>query len=413
MIRNRTAVLALLTGLNLLNYIDRAVLPAVLKPMKAELDLTGLEAGLLQSAFIVGYLLTSPVFGARADKGSRIGLITTGIVIWSAATVASGLSTGFWTLIVARMVVGVGEASYATLAPTIIDDLTPPDSKGRALAVFYLAIPVGYALGYMAGGFIGQHWGWRSAFYLTGGPGIVLAFSCLAIVEPPRKLVKARGKLIDGLRTLATIPLFRRAVLGYVAYTAALGAFSYWAPKFLLSQYSEYLDLDSANFWFGLVTFAAGAIGTVIGGRWADAAARGLPPVGPNTPYDAPANKVGINSLLRICAIGMVIAAPLAAACFLMPNPAMFFAVALVTEIGLFLSTSPVNAILLRAVPSERRASAMAASIFAIHLFGDLWSSAALGLLTDVLPLTLAMMPLPITFALSAYVWWPRAKEAR
>src|SRR5262249_40805881 len=153
----------------------------------------------------------------------------------------------------------------------------------------------------------------------------------------------------------------RRAVLGYVAYTAALGAFSYWAPKFLVDQYSE-LTLKSANFYFGVTTVVSGALGTVIGGRWADAANRRLP-VGPETPHDASVNKLGINALLRICAIGMVIAVPLAVVAFLSPSPVVFYAVAFVAEIGLFLSTSPVNAVFLRSVPTELRASAMAASI--------------------------------------------------
>ena len=292
MIRNRTAILALLTGLNLLNYIDRAVVAAVLDPMQKELDLSNFEAGLLQSAFLVGYFLTSPLFGARADKGPRKGLIALGVVIWSIATAATGLSTGVWTLLLARIVVGVGEASYATLAPTIIDDLTPQESKGTALSIFYLAIPVGFALGYVIGGQIGNAYGWRAAFYFTGVPGIVLALTCLLIVEPPRKLAAAKEKLVDALRKLASIPLYRRAVFGYISYTAALSAFAYWAPQFLLKRFTE-LDLASANLWFGLITIISGAIGTAIGGRWADIGARKLPRVHSETPYDATENKIG------------------------------------------------------------------------------------------------------------------------
>ena len=141
-------------------------------------------------------------------------------------------------------------------------------------------------------------------------------------------------------------------------------------------------------------------------------------------PYDARENRLGINALLRVCAIGMLIAAPLTVLCFLVPMPAGFFAGAFLVEIGLFLSTAPVNAIGLRAVPIELRASAMAAMIFAIHLFGDLWSPPLLGALQDgirallhaaphdVTSTTIAMMALPITFALSAFLWWPRRREA-
>jgi MFS family permease len=412
MIRDRRAILALLTGLNFLNYIDRAVVAAVVKPMKEALELSNFEAGLLNSAFLIGYFATSPLFGARADRGPRRGIIAFGVVIWSLATVGSGLATGFWSLLVARIVVGVGEASYAVLAPTIIDDLTPPDRKGKALAVFYLAIPLGYAMGYILGGVVSKHWGWREAFFVSGGPGVVLALSCLLIVEPPRKLVEAKAKLVDGLRVLASLPLFRRTVLGYCAYTAAIGAFSYWAPNFLLERFPRELDEQTANTYFGLVLIVAGAIGTFVGGQWADRALGKLPRPAPDAPYDAPEHKAQVNVLLRICATGMVIAAPLAALCFFMPAPAAFFAIAFVAEIGLFVSTSPVNAALLRAVPVERRASAMAASIFSIHLFGDLWSSAALGKLQDVLPIVIAMMAVPLTFAWSGAVWWPRRREA-
>ncbi|HEY5944226.1 MAG TPA: MFS transporter, partial [Kofleriaceae bacterium] len=140
MIKNRTAILVLLTGLNLLNYVDRMIVAAVLPKIKAPvieggLDLSNSQAGLLATAFLLGYFLTSPMFGARADKGSRKGLIALGVAIWSIATIASGFATSAVMMLTARVVVGVGEASYATLAPTIIDDLTPPASKGRALAI--------------------------------------------------------------------------------------------------------------------------------------------------------------------------------------------------------------------------------------------------------------------------------------
>ena len=417
MIKNRTAIIVLLTALNLLNYIDRMIVAAVLRKVSAPvaeggLALSNFQAGFLATAFLLGYFVTSPLFGARADKGARKGLIAIGVAVWSLATVASGFADSFAILIAARILVGVGEASYATLAPTIIDDLTPPANKGRALAIFYLAIPVGSALGYVIGGFIEARWGWRAAFYICGGPGLLLALTCLLIQEPARKLREAKGSVVDGLRTLANIPLFRRAVLGYCAYTAALGAFAHWAPHFIAGRFSASLTDETANYYFGLVTVLSGIIGTVVGGQWADRAQRGLPQVTAETAHDAPANKQGVNVLLRISAVGMVAAAPLAAAAFLMPTPMLFFACAFLAEIGLFLSTSPVNAIGLRAVPPELRASAMAAMIFAIHLFGDLWSPSLLGLLKDVVDPTVAMMALPLTFAVSAWIWWPRRAEA-
>lgn len=412
MIRDRRAILALLTALNFLNYIDRAVIAAVLKPMSDQLTLSNTEGGLLNSAFLIGYFATSPWFGARADKQARKRLIALGVGVWSLATVASGLATGFGSLLAARIVVGIGEASFAVLAPTIIDDITPATAKGKALAIFYLAIPLGSALGYILGGQVAEHWGWREAFFVAGGPGLALALLCLAIAEPARKLADAKAKLADGLREIAQIPLFRRAVFGYCVYTAAVGAFAFWAPTFLLRNFGSALTVGKANAGFGLVLIAAGAVATLVGGWLADRGVRRLPPPAPDAPYDAPEHKAAVNVMLKICAGGILLAAPLAVVCFLAPSPEAFFAIAFVVELGVFVSTSPINVAMLRAVPVERRASAMAAGIFAIHLFGDLWSAAALGLLQDALPLVVAMMALPITFAASGLVWWPRTHEA-
>jgi MFS family permease len=410
MIRGRGAILALLTGLNLLNFIDRAILAAVLPDMGPDLGMSNFQGGLLNTAFLVGYFATCPAFGARADKKARKGLLALGVVIWSIATVGSGLATGFWTMLAARIVVGVGEASFAVLAPTIIDDVTPPERKGTALSVFYLAIPLGYAIGYALGGTMAKHFGWRSAFFVAGWPGVVIALTCLLIAEPQRKLADAKAKIIDGLREISAIPLFRRAVFGYTAFTASVAGFSIWASKFLVGQFPT-LDIQSANAWFGLTLLFGGAIGTAIGGRYANRAiAREA--VAVDEPHDTPANKRAVNGLLKICAVGMACAAPIAAVGFLVPGPAAFFILVFLVDIGLFASTSPVAAACLRSVPSERRASAMAASIFAIHMFGDLWSAAALGFLLDVFDPKVAMMSLPLTFAFASYLWWPRKREA-
>lgn len=411
MIRDRRAILALLTGLNFLNFIDRAVIAAVLPALTHDLGLSDFQGGLLNTAFLIGYFATCPLFGARADRAARKGLITIGVIVWSAATVASGLADGFWTLLAARVLVGVGEASYAVLAPTIIDDISPPERKGSALSTFYLAIPLGYAMGYIFGGALAQHWGWRTAFFVVGGPGIVLALTVLLIVEPPRQLLTVKARLIDGLKELAVLPQFRRAVLGYTAYTAALAGFSIWAPKFLLRAFPDELNLETANRYLGLVLIVAGTIGTVIGGRFANRALR-QHGVAPDEPWESRNNKLAVNALLRVAAVAMALSAPLAAIGFFVPGAVAYFVISFVVEICLFATTSPINAAVLRAVPAERRASAMAASIFSIHLFGDLWSAAALGLLLDNLPLKIAMLSLPLTFAWSAYIWRPRHREA-
>jgi MFS family permease len=414
MIRRPGAILALLTGLNLLNYLDRLVVSAVLPKVQEELSLSNLEGGLLATVFLVGYFLTSPIFGSLGDRFPRKGLIAAGVVVWSVATMASGLASGVLSLLLARAMVGVGEASYATLAPTIIDDVTPPARKGRSLAVFYIATPIGGALGYLVGGFVESRWGWRSAFFVAGGPGVVLALVCLLVAEPERKLRTEKANIVRDVGKLLQMDLYRKSILGYCAYTAAIGAFSYWAPKFLYARYG--LPLATANFRFGIITVLGGAIGTVVGGRLADRRARALASSGaapePGSPAEREAERSRVLALLKLCATGSAIGAPIAAACFLSPSPTTFFVLVFFAITFLFLNTSPINAIVLQAVPTELRASAMALAIFSIHILGDLWSPPLVGWLADVLPIEMAMMSLPLFIGVSAWLWWPRTARA-
>ncbi len=409
MIRRPGAILALLTGLNLLNYLDRLVVSAVLPKIQDDLGLSNFMGGFLATVFLLGYFATAPVFGALGDRMQRKWLIALGVIVWSAATIASGLATTATQLLVARAFVGIGEASYATLAPTIIDDISAPERKGRNLAYFYGATPFGAALGYLVGGFVEARWGWRSAFFVAGGPGLLIALFCLAIAEPERTFSSVKPDLKKDLGTLARTALYRQGVLGYCAYTFAIGAFSYWAPKFLYARY--HLALDVANFRFGLITVVAGVIATFLGGFWADRMRRGITGSGAVTESGDV-----VRGLLRICAIGSAVGAPLALACFLSPSSGIFFVLVFFCIFALFLSTSPINAVVLSAVPPGLRASAMAISILAIHLLGDLWSPMLVGALADRVPFELAMMLLPVAIAVSALVWWPRrpraAKEA-
>jgi MFS family permease len=401
-IRRPLTLLVLLTGLNLLNYLDRMVLSAVLPKIKDALHLSNFVGGSLATVFLVGYFLTSPIFGSLADRGRRTYLIAAGVAVWSIATFASGLATGATSLVIARVFVGVGEASYATIAPTIIDDIAPPEKKGKWLAIFFAASPIGSALGYFTGGIADKLYGWRSAFWVAGLPGMLLAGLCLLIVDPPRHHhASKKESLFAAAKELLPLRIFRRGVLGYCAYTFAIGGFAYWAPTFLFDTYG--LSLAKANLYFGAITVVAGAIGTILGGAWGDRAAkidRG----------DADPERNSALGYLRVCAITAAIGAPIALACFFASSYQLFFALVFPCEIALFMSTSPINAAILRSVPAARRASAVALTIFAIHLFGDLWSPPLIGKLADMMPMRLAMMLLPIFFGLGALGWWLPAR---
>ncbi len=421
MIRRPTTILALLTALNLLNYLDRYVVSAVLPKLQEELALSNFVGGLLATVFLIGYFLTSPIFGTLADRGKRKGLIALGVAIWSIATIASGFATGTVSLLLARAMVGVGEASYATLAPTIIDDLAPPGKKSRWLAVFFVATPIGSALGYLIGGAVEHAHGWRAAFFVAGGPGLVAAGLCLLIAEPSRKLSTEKADVLGAAKKLLARPLYRRGVIGYSTGTFAIGAFAYWAPKFIYKAYD--MPLGRANFVFGLITVVGGAIGTGVGGVWADRRAQAAMKARAADSHGALGGRYGEPTLgdddvstvvacLRVCAVGSLLAAPLALAAFLSPSATPFFVFCFFCEICVFLSSSPINAVLLRSVPSELRASALALAILMIHLFGDLWSPPLVGLIADYAPMRFAMMILPIAFAASGIIWWVRPRPS-
>jgi MFS family permease len=404
-IRRPQVILALLTALNLLNYLDRYVLSVVLPNAQQELGFTKFVGGSMATVFLLGYFFTSPFFGTMADRarqGGRKKLIALGIAVWSLATVASGLATGTWSLVAARAFVGVGEASYATIAPTIIDDLAPPLKKARWLSIFYLAIPVGSALGYIVGGQVLSvtHGDWRMAFYVAGVPGLVLALVCLLIAEPPRQVAHHRPAILDSARELLDIRTYRLMLFGYCAYTFALGGFAYWAPTYLHLQYG--LETGSAGKTFGTVTVVGGAIGTLFGGWLADRWSAGK--------SDDPSV---VRASLRVCMWSAGLGAPLALAAILSPTGTTFFWILLPCEIALFLSSGPVNTAVLRSVPVGLRASAMALSIFAIHAAGDLWSPPLIGLVADHAPMAWAMLAGPAVFALAALFWWRAVASVR
>ena len=424
MIKRPATILALLTALNFLNYIDRYVLSAVLPKVQESLALSDKVSGFLGTIFLLGYFVTSPIFGTLADRGGRRGLIAFGIVVWSLATVGSGLAHSAGSLIAARALVGVGEASYATIAPTIIDDIAPADKRTRWLAIFYAATPIGSAIGFLVGGFIEVHYDWRMAFFVAGGPGLVLAFLCLAIQEPARQLHHAKPNIAESFKVLSKVPLYRKGVLGYCAATFAVGGFAFWAPTYIYRRFD--LPLDKANFFFGLLTVAGGALGTFVGGSMGDRMAKKrVAELGPSA-TDDDRDRAYVVANLWVCFFSSLWAAPFAVACFLAPTPAIFFACIFACEAGLFLSTSPVNAVVLRSVPPGLRAGAMALSIFAIHLLGDLWSPPLVGSIADSLKerfvasmpekaalaqaSQIAMMLLPVALAVSAALWFRKSK---
>ncbi len=402
-IRPWPALLAL-TGLNLFNYLDRQVLPAVVPRIQEELHLDDDVAGTVGTAFMLGYFLTSPFFGYLGDRMARKWLIAAGVAVWSLGTIFSGLAGGFWSLVAFRVLVGFGEASYGTLSPGWIADLYPPARRNNALSIFYVALPVGAALGQILGGRVEAAWGWRTAFYFAGAPGLLLALGVLALREPVRGASEPVGPTVApaertgfrAYRQLFGFPTYLLVVAGYVAQTFAMGGFAFWSAKFLYTVHG--MELAAADDFFGVSLVLTGLVATLAGGFAATWWRRRHP--------------AGYAWVLALSALA---AAPAAWAAFTLGDLALAKTALAAAMFFLFLSTGPVNTLILETVPVTMRASAMAASIFAIHALGDLWSPKIIGRLSVHFGgLQKAMLVLPVALVVSAALWlWLAVRTQR
>jgi MFS family permease len=387
--------LTVLTGLNLLDYLDRQLLAAVLPSLQAELKFNDEQAGTIATAFMLGYFLTAPIFGYLGDRMSRRWLIAAGVFVWSLGTLLSGHTGTLGSLIFFRVLVGFGEASFGTISPGWIADLFPTARRNNAISIFYLAIPVGSALGFILGGFMAARYGWRSAFLWAGYPGLLLAAGLFLLREPARgateEIVPAPDAAPPGWGVYLKLFRFPRYVLvvaGYVAQTFALGGFAFWAPTFLHRIHG--MDVEAAGKFFGLSLVATGLVATLAGGYAATAWQK----------------RTG-TGYAWVLAISSLAAAPAAWAAFSLGDLALAKIALIAAMALLFLSTGPTNTLVLETVPANMRASAVAASIFTIHLLGDLWSPKIIGYLSDhwgsLQKATLWV--LPVSLLVSAFFW--------
>ncbi|MGO8695427.1 MAG: spinster family MFS transporter [Rectinemataceae bacterium] len=396
------ALLAILGGLNLFNYFDRYILSAVLPYIQSDFRLGYGDAGRINTAFMIGYFVTSPLFGYFGDRGSRKWLIAIGIFVWSAGTVLSGFAPVFALLMLFRIFVGVGEASYASISPSLIGDSYDAKRRNMAMTIFYTAIPIGAALGNILGGVIAARAGWRVAFFWAGAPGLALAFCLLPFKDTPHSREALAGSSPSGDRVtpasvfrLFRLPNYTLTIAGYAAYTFVVGAFAVWGPSYL--HKINGLGQEAAATFFGAVLVVCGLVSTLVGGLIATAWQR--------------RTRSGYALML---ALSVALAVPTSLVAFFSRNLALSMSAFGLSMFFLFLSTGPVNTLIVETVPGELRASAMALSIFAIHLFGDMWSPEIVGRISDYYgSLRKGVLILPMVLVLAAAAWGALAARMR
>ena len=361
------AALFLLVGINLFNYIDRQILAALEPDIRATFFAPGdvnamWKTGLLGDAFFVTYMISAPILGFLADRISRWIIVGFAVVLWSLASGGSGLAATFTILFATRIFVGIGEGGYGPAAPTILADLFPIEIRGRVMAIFYTAIPVGSALGYVIGGVVGGHLGWRWAFYLVTLPGLLLGLLCFwqrdpRVSEHHLAQESARRGIGDYLKLFRT----RSYLINCVAQTLmtfVTGGLGFWAAAYL--RYRNQSP-DVGMTIFGLIMVVAGLVSTLLGGIIADRLRSRF-----------------AGSYFLVSGIGMLIACPLFIATLYIPFPAAWITMFLAIFF-LFLNTGPSNTALANVSLPAVRATAFAANIFVVHAFGDVQAFWLLG----------------------------------
>jgi MFS family permease len=388
----RTA-LFLLLAINLFNYIDRQVLAALEPDIRATFfasdDVNAMtKTGLLGDAFFVTYMVSAPILGLLADRISRWLIVGSAVILWSLASGGSGLAATFTILFATRVCVGIGEGGYGPAAPTILSDLFPIETRGRIMAIFCAAIPVGSALGYVVGGLIGAHFGWRWAFYLVAPPGLLLGLLCFWQRDPRF----AAGHLAQksprrSLRAYLNLFRTRSFLINCVAMTLmtfVTGGLGFWVPAYL--RYRNQSP-DVGMTIFGLITVVAGLVSTLLGGVIADRLRSRFP-----------------GSYFWVSGIGMLIACPFFIATLYIPFPAAWITMFLAIFF-LFLNTGPSNTALANVSLPAVRATAFAVNIFVIHAFGDVQAFWLLGYIGGHTNMHMAFLFVSGIILLSGVAW--------
>lgn len=365
-------VLFLIFCLSLFNYIDRQVLYAVFPLIKTDLRLSDAELGFLASSFMIVYMCFAPFVGYFGDRVKRPLIIGVSAILWSISTLFSGLIRNYGQLLSTRSAVGIGEAGYGTVCPSYLAEWFPAERRARIMAIYALGIPAGSAIGYLLGGFLGQHFGWRNAFFIVAVPGMLLGVMSLFLTETPEKKRRSEHIPFRGYAALLKNRTFLLICLSQSIGTFSVGGLAAWMPSYFVRTFG--ISVARAGFLFGLVTVLAGLTGNFAGGWAADWLRKRT-----KRAYFV----VGYMSFFLSVPFGVsAVTAGSLNICLAM----MFFA-----EFFIFAYSGPYHAAIVEVVPVTMRSMAFAFDIFLIHALGDAVSPYLLGVVSDSSGLPVAM----------------------
>ena len=369
-------VLAVMVGINFLNYMDRWVASAAAPLIQKEFHIDDAQIGLLGTAFLLVYAIAALPFGYWGDRAVRKTVIGIGVTIWSLATLFSGFAASYFQLFASRAAVGIGEASYYPAGTSLVSDYFPKEQRGRVMSIWGAGSAIGIAVGFAGGGIVADHLGWRSAFYFAAAPGLLFAVLAFTMREPLRGSMEKMGSAVARTKdataqafiNLMRIPTLRAAILAQTVLYFVLASNAFWLPTLLSRRFD--MSLSGAGLLAGVVLVLGGLIGTLAGGWIADRRAKTSP---------AAHLEVGIAGFL-IAAVFIVIA--LVAPLNIGPIP-VFVPAFLVTVIALYLHAGPYTAVSQNVVSPALRASSVTMLLFVSHVFGDSHSTFDVGWISD------------------------------
>ncbi|XP_046460298.1 protein spinster-like isoform X3 [Daphnia pulex] len=380
--KRQIITVTILCFVNLINYMDRYTIAGILTQIQCDLNIGDTEGGLLQTAFVAIYMICAPVFGYLGDRYSRRLIMAAGIFVWSLTTLLGSYMTNFWAFLVMRSLVGVGEASYSTIAPTIISDLFVGDTRSKFLALFYFAIPVGSGLGYIVGSEASRvmgswHWGLR----VTPVFGAVAVLLILLVVQDPPRGESEGAHLSatswwDDIKSLGKNKSFVMSTAACTAVAFVAGALAWWGPKFIAlglatQQGHQDVSLDDVPLIFGAETVLAGILGVLVGSLLGQRLRRDYPTADP-----------------LVCGVGLLLSAPFMVSTLILASGASAittFTLMFYGQLFLNLNWSLVADITLYTVIPTRRSTAEAFQILFSHALGDAGSPYLIGQISEIL----------------------------
>ncbi len=396
-----TVALILLTALNFVNYIDRYVIAGVQEQIKGEFHVSDAQIGSLAFFFLLTYMCASPLTGWLGDHFPRKPMIVVAALFWSTINLLTAYVHTFHELNFRHAALGLGEATFGIFAPAILADFYPEDQRNRVLTIFNVAIPVGAAIGFLTGGYVGQHFGWRMSFTVSAVPGIIIALLIAFVMREPERGASQHEKAKTDKATVMSLlrnPAYLCAIGGYAMVTFTTGGLSYWMPAFLMRVDGR--SQEQAGFLMGALTVVAGLLGTIVGGMIAQRWSR----TNPGALYLVPAWSAGLAFIPSV----VLFFGPVLLHTHAFTLPALTAALFLV-----FLGSGPVNAATVNSVPPGVRATALAGQILMIHLFGDAPAPTLIGAVSDRTNLSTGLGATLIALLLGSVIFFVGSRYAR